>query len=90
MPPHTPTPWTMDSLNALLESGDTDAIDSFHCEAIRCVNEREALLSVCRNMIAAWNNRDETTSLHVWNERMKSAIADLQAVLAQSEQEAQP
>ena len=48
---------------------------------VQAVNSHEALKAVCINMVSAFNNRGETTNLSVWNERMKRAIADIEAAL---------
>jgi len=54
--------------------------------AIRAENER--FRAVITNMQAAWNNKNEVTSVYVWNERMKAAMADVDAAL--QPKEAQP
>ena len=48
-------------------------------QVLRAENQR--LRSVLINMQSAWNNKNETTSVYVWNERMKAAMADVDAAL---------
>ena len=51
--------------------------DAIH--ALRAENAR--FRAVLMNMQAAWNNKNEVTSVYVWNERMKAAMADVDAAL---------
>ena len=48
-------------------------------DALRAENAR--FRAVLMNMQAAWNNKNEVTSVYVWNERMKAAMADVDAAL---------
>ena len=48
-------------------------------QALRAENAR--FRAVLMNMQAAWNNKNEVTSVYVWNERMKAAMADVDAAL---------
>ncbi len=43
--------------------------------------ENARFRAVLMNMQAAWNNKNEVTSVYVWNERMKAAMADVDAAL---------
>ena len=47
--------------------------------ALRAENAR--FRAVLMNMQAAWNNKNEVTSVYVWNERMMAAMADVDAAL---------
>ena len=57
-----------------IQYAQEDALD-----ALRAENAR--LRAVIMNMQAAWNNKNEVTSVYVWNERMKAAMADVDAAL---------
>ena len=65
--------------------GHSKVGDELHANAafiVTACNSHEALKASCINMVAAFNNRGETTSLCTWNERMKIAIADILNALA--------
>lgn len=56
--------------------------DFFICTTLEDARDEVARLRACLiNMQAAWNNKGETTSVYVWNERMKAAMADVEAAL---------
>lgn len=57
-----------------IQYAQEDALD-----ALRAENAR--FRAVLMNMQAAWNNKNEVTSVYVWNERMKAAMADVDAAL---------
>ena len=57
-----------------IQYAQEDALD-----ALRDENAR--FRAVLMNMQAAWNNKNEVTSVYVWNERMKAAMADVDAAL---------
>ena len=51
-------------------------------DALRALRDENARFrAVLMNMQAAWNNKNEVTSVYVWNERMKAAMADVDAAL---------
>ena len=56
-----------------------DYVKDLHSQALRAENAR--FRAVLMNMQAAWNNKNEVTSVYVWNERMKAAMADVDAAL---------
>ena len=64
-----------------MESGMTahDAVPVRVDELRQLITERADLITALEEFTAAFHNCDETTSLHIWNDRMK--LADAHAVL---------
>lgn len=54
-----------------------EVVTQMDVKALR--DERDRLSAALLNVRVAWNNKNETTSLHVWHERMKAAMADVEA-----------
>ena len=53
-----------------------------HADELQALrDERDRLSAALLNVRVAWNNKNETTSLHVWHERMKAAMADVEAAM---------
>ena len=44
---------------------------------VQACNNYIRLVEALNEIYIAWHNRDETTSLAVWNERMKAAMAEV-------------
>ncbi len=50
------TPWTLESVKILLDSGDVDAIAEFFLEAIHCLNSHAALVEALKALFNETEN----------------------------------
>lgn len=60
----------------------SEEMDANAALIVRAVNNHEALVEALAEFIEAFGNRGESTSLHVWDQRLKAARDKARAALA--------